>query len=41
MEEQSSRSKPGARRAWSIAAVLAIAVFGAGAGVAVAGCGGR
>ena len=38
-QEQSSRSEPGARRAWSIAAVLAIAVFGAGAGVAVAGCG--
>ena len=39
MEEQSSRSPPGARRTWSIAAVLAIAVFGVGAGVAVAGRG--
>src|SRR5262249_26526572 len=39
MEQESSR-KPGARRAWSVAAVLAIAVFGVGAGVAVSGCGG-
>jgi predicted PurR-regulated permease PerM len=39
MEEESSRSKPGARKAWSIAAVLGIAVFGVGAGVAVSGCG--
>jgi predicted PurR-regulated permease PerM len=40
MEEESSRSKPGGRRAWSIAALLAIVVFGAGAGFAVSGCGG-
>jgi hypothetical protein len=40
MEEESSRSKPGARKAWGIAAVIAIAVFCAGAGVAVSGCGG-
>jgi hypothetical protein len=40
MSEQSSRFKPGARREWTIAAVIAIATFGAGAGVAVSGCGG-
>jgi hypothetical protein len=40
MEEESSRFKPGAPRAWSVAALLAIVTFGAGAGVAVAGCGG-
>jgi hypothetical protein len=50
MEEESSRSpashgsRMGApshqRKAWGIAAVIAVATFGAGAGVAVAGCGG-
>ena len=40
MEVESSRSNPGARRAWSVAAVVAIVVFGAGAGFAVSGCGG-
>ena len=40
MEKESSRSAPAARKAWSVAAVLAIAVFGAGAGFAVSGCGG-
>ena len=50
MEEESSRfpSPHGSRwrapshqrRAWSVAAVLAIVVFGTGAGFAVAGCGG-
>ena len=40
MEEESSRFNSGARRAWTVAAVLAIAVFGVGAGVAVTGCGG-
>jgi predicted PurR-regulated permease PerM len=40
MEEESSRFKPRAPRAWSVAALLAVATFGVGAGVAVAGCGG-
>ena|SRR5438093_11525103 len=40
MEEESSRLKPEARRAWSVAALLVVAAFGAGAGVAVTGCGG-
>src|SRR5919198_5554753 len=39
MEEESSRFKPGARKAWGIAAAVSIAVFGAGAGFAVSGCG--
>lgn len=50
MEEESSRfpaphgsrwrAPSHQRRAWSVAAVLAIVVFGAGAGFAVSGCGG-
>jgi phage-related protein len=40
MKEESSRFNSGARRAWTVAAVLAIAVFGVGAVVAVTGCGG-
>src|ERR687888_1306802 len=39
MEEESSRFKPGARKAWGIAAAVSIAVFGAGAAFAVSGCG--
>jgi hypothetical protein len=39
MEEESSRFKPGGRRAGSIAALLAVAALGAGAGFIVAGCG--
>jgi hypothetical protein len=40
MEEESSRSQAGARKAWGIAALIAVATFGVGAGVAVSGCGG-
>jgi predicted PurR-regulated permease PerM len=39
METESSRFKRGARKGWGVAAVVAIAVFGAGAGFAVSGCG--
>jgi hypothetical protein len=40
MEEESTSLKSGARRSWTIAALIAVATFGVGAGVAVAGCGG-
>jgi hypothetical protein len=50
MEEESSRSPTSHgsrgrapshhRRAWTIAALIAVATFGVGAGVAVSGCGG-
>ena len=39
MEAESSRFMRGARKGWGVAAVVAIAVFGAGAGFAVSGCG--
>jgi peptidoglycan hydrolase CwlO-like protein len=40
LRDQSRRFKPGARRAWSVAVLLVAATLGAGAGVAVTGCGG-
>jgi 2,4-dienoyl-CoA reductase-like NADH-dependent reductase (Old Yellow Enzyme family) len=39
MDAESSRFRQVAQKGWGIAAVVAIAVFGAGAGFAVSGCG--
>jgi hypothetical protein len=39
MEDQSSTSASGRKRAATVAAVLGIALFGVGAGFAVSGCG--